>query len=341
MPRLSPFTTNGVLSPLLAAETAKSSQARLLNLITLYIPLPNNAGVEEFNIVDSNYPVTYSHRTASGTYTTMYSAFPVKFNGTTINSDGSIDKASIVIANVSREIMFYVENNKGLQGCRVAIKTLFENVLDYIYTPNDDGTVSSATNPNANSTAYMEEEYQIDTYQASDQVVNFTLDPIIDLEIRLPRRRFMVDTCYWTYKDPHTCKFTNLAPVGMGMLLAGLNTFKAAAYAGGLWQPQAGTKFVFTNDSAQTVFTVLTTYVAGGGLSGNRNPDGSKTVAKAVAASEMTVSPMPTSTYIGPVRLFFDAGSVCEKTLAACRTRGNEANFGGFPGISGTRKVFL
>lgn len=193
MPRLSPFTTDFTLPQLFTDETQKAAQNRIFHLITLVLPDPE----PPFRIVDSNYNITFGG--------VAYSRFPVGFSGAGASDDGAIAKATITIANVSRDIMYYVEEYNGLRNCRVTIKTVFQNALDYIYTPQADGSVTSVVNPTANSLAYLDDEYLVDVYTATEQSVIFQLDPIIDLEIRVPRRRYMQDSCYWAYGDPETC----------------------------------------------------------------------------------------------------------------------------------------
>lgn len=234
MPRLSPYTADFALAAVLADETRKATQAQLLHLVTLILPAPE----PPLHLVDSNFNVIYDG--------IEYVRFPLQWNPADMNSDGSVSKSSITIANVARELMYYVEQYNGLKMCRVLIKTVYENVLDEVYTPQADGTILSTPNPKKNNTAYIEDEFYIDTYSATEQTIVFQLEPIIDLEIRLPRRRFMQDSCYWVYGDSTTCRAN-------------------------------------------------------------------------------------TTTYPTP----------CGKTLSDCKARNNEANFGGFPGISGTRRILL
>jgi lambda family phage minor tail protein L len=204
--RQSAFTDDFNLAPLFSEETNKPTQNKLFHLITLILPDPE----PNFCIVDSNYDIKFSDYTTGLPIT--YTRFPVKFSGAELNSDGSISKASIAVANVSREIMDYVEKYNGLRNCRVYIKTVYENALDEIYTPQPDGSVIVEPNTAVNNTAFIEDEYLIDTYTATEQAVVFQLDPIIDLEIRLPRRRYMTDSCYFLYKDPETCKYSGALP---------------------------------------------------------------------------------------------------------------------------------
>lgn len=231
--RFSPFTGDNKLYPPLATETEKSTQDKIFHLISLQTPDP---GTPWLYVVDSNYDVSFNGQ--------IYVRFPVKFQGASISSDGSVDKAAVSIANVSREIMYYIEHYNGLRNMRMKIKTVYAKFMDFLYAPNLDGTVTTTTNPEANNTAYIEDEYYIDTYSANEQLVSFQLDPIIDLEIKLPRRRYMQDSCYFVYKDPDTCR-----------------------YSGGL--------------------------------------------------------------------------TTCAKNLDDCTNHGNEENFGGFPGISANRRLFL
>lgn len=146
------------------------------------------------NVVDSNYDITYD--------SVVYSRFPVKFSEVSQNSDGSIDKASVTVANVSREIQFYVEKFSGLRGCTVTVKAVYERFLDYLYSVSDTGEVTTQVNPEADSLARMEDQFLIDSYLATEEVIVFQLDPIIDFDIKLPRRRFLADACYWRFKGP-------------------------------------------------------------------------------------------------------------------------------------------
>lgn len=234
MPRQSPLTTGPEypLAPLFAEETAKSTQHKLFHLVTLVLPDPE----QPLHVCDSNYDLHFDD--------VLYTRFPLRWSPADMNSDGSVSKSSITIANVSREIMYYVEKYNGLRTCKVFIKTVYENVLDNLYFPQSDGSVITEDNPKKNNTAFVEDEYYIDNYSATEQAVTFQLEPIIDLEIRLPRRRYMQDSCYWIYKEPETCKYTGSA-------------------------------------------------------------------------------------------------GQCNKSFADCKARGNEVNYGGFPGISSVRRVYL
>lgn len=241
MPRINSYDPNYNSRLLFAEETEKVEQKQLYNLIELVLPEPEPS----FKIVDANHDVVLGwggNPVNKGEYT--YTKFPVKFNPAEINTDGSLSKASIVIANVSREIMYYVERYNGLMGLRVHIKKAYANVLYYTYSFDTDGSVIEIINPDHNPDAILWDEYVIDSYSANETTVSFSLDPVINLEIRLPRRRYLIDSCAWRFADPETCGYV------------GEDTF-------------------------------------------------------------------------------------CNKTLAACKEKNNQRYFGGMPGISGSRKIFL
>lgn len=234
------------LQPLYAEEVAKPSQSQIVTLLHL---TPSGAalaqGASSIFVTDFSCSVAYDAQ--------LYLAYPLKLSGINTSTDGSIDKATLTVGNVDPYIMAYLMNFNGLSKWRATFKFVYEKFLDLLYEFNPDGSVTTSNNDLADPLAYIEEEFLIDTYTASDQVISFQLDPIIDLSIQLPRRRFMTDSCYWRYKDPDTCKLVN----------------------------------------GHAVDT-------------------------------------ETGTYVG-----------CKKTLVECKRRGNQLNFGAFPGVSGTRRLFI
>lgn len=325
MSRLSPLTEDRMLTALFAEETAAASQSRLFKLVSLSIP--DTSGTYDLNLVDSNYAVTFND--------VVYDAFPLKVGASQVSSDGSIDKTSITIANVSRDIMTYVEDYNGLRGQRVKIKSVYETALDFLYFPQPDGTVVTADNSAANNTAFIEDEYFIDTYTANEQIVVFNLEPIIDLNIRIPRRRYMTDTCYWHYMDEDTCKYEGISE-NTATLTAGSKELLVEYYA-------------ITTDTAPTVGT-LYNWTTGISLAvGTKVTIGDDPTEYSITSSILNkdasgvimgwkceVSPVPTVSVSGSLTLL-----TCNKTLASCTFRNNVKNYGGFPGVSGVRRVLL
>ena len=156
-------------------------------------------------VADANYDLQYDGIT--------YLRFPIQMSDLAIATDGSIDKPSLSVGNVTREIMYYVEQYGGLVNRRVTVKRVFKRFLDKLYTPNVDGTVTEVDNPEKDVTAFTQEDYVIDAYAADEKVVRFSLDPVIDLDIKLPRRRYLdSNSCSFRYRDPETCKYAGALP---------------------------------------------------------------------------------------------------------------------------------
>jgi lambda family phage minor tail protein L len=320
------------LQPLFAQETAKPSQNQLFRLVEIQYPFidnQNQGGVLYF--VDSNYDVTFGGQ--------LYTRFPLKFNGATASSDGSVNPATLTVANVSREIMYFVEKCKGLRSMRVKIKSAYANALDYLYECHEDGTVTSSTNPSADSQAYIEDEFIIDNYTANETVVAFQLYPIIDLDIKLPRRRYMVDTCYWVYKDRFTCRYT-------GPLESCKKNFADCKLHRGVW----------TNVPPGAILN-LHKYAVQASIqmdwTGEISPlPPSTSRGAAVTGWELVIHDITRLPIIG---IAFDIPYSATVYLASSyqgdpvyttdfrveTPKGNESNFGGFPGINGNRRIFL
>lgn len=298
---------HSVLSPLLAEEASKSTQHQLLHLLSFQVPDTDSTTIYW---ADTNYDVMYNG--------TCYIKFPFKFDGVDVNTDGTIEKTSISVANVNGFIMRYVESYGGLRGCRVKIKTLYSNALDDLYGVGTSGTYEPlGPNPEADPTAYIEDEYLIDSYTATEQVVTFQLDPVIDLQIMVPRRRYMVDTCYWPYRAPALCKFKPMYIAdGTNVITLAGNSYDTLTSEKAPFV-KAGETFASVMDPT-TVYTIMS-----------------------INGTQATVSaPVPTTSGT-QVECVFTNYTTCDMTFAACRERNNEENFGGFPGISGSRRLYL
>jgi len=111
-----------------------------------------------------------------------YTKFPLTHESVNENAQGEIEAVKVTIANVSRAIQAYLElydwRNK-----KVTIKLVWADQL------ND-------------ADAYIDFTYYIDSYTASEQVVEFTLLPKTDvLDVNLPARLFSRNYCSWKFKS--------------------------------------------------------------------------------------------------------------------------------------------
>lgn len=181
--------------PLFQRKTTEQAQDRLLHLIK--VEIPNNSPLY---IVDSNCDISFGGQ--------VYSKFPVQYSGTTMSSDGSIDKATVTVANPGRVFQYFVNDFKALRGTRVTIKTTYESFVDFIYTFGADGSVTQVANGAKDSTAYLEDAFVVDSYTSNETAIVFNLDPVVDFNIRLPRVGFHSNVCRFRYKDPKTCMYT-------------------------------------------------------------------------------------------------------------------------------------
>lgn len=194
MPRI--LSNTSLLTGMFPQETEKDAQCQLLHLIVVEDP---KGIVDTMHYVDSNYDVTYANQ--------VYTRFPLKFSGASISSNGTIDKASITVANATRILMPLIEAHDGLSGFTVSVLTVYEKFLDNVYTLTLDGTLVAEDNPTKDATAHIRDEYVIDSYSATEQTIAFQLNAVVDFDIRVPRRRFTPYSCYWRYKDPETCGY--------------------------------------------------------------------------------------------------------------------------------------
>lgn len=176
-------------------ELNKQEQSQLFDLISLNIP-----EVGLLTICDANYDVQFGG--------IVYTAFPCKFNKQAMTSSGEVSTSSLTVANPDRVFQSYIEAYNGLKRVRVSVKTVYARFLDYLYICNQNGSVTTAVNPEADPTDYTEEECIIDSHVSQDNIITFQLTGVADLEIKLPRGRFNATSCRWAYKDPDTCGYT-------------------------------------------------------------------------------------------------------------------------------------
>lgn len=179
------------LDILFKEETVKEEQSQLYHLIS-FLNIPTVPTPTNIHIVDANVDVLFDGVT--------YVKFPVAFSGIEMTSSGEINKAGLVVANPSRIFQAYLEQFIGLRGIRVLVKTVFDKFVD------------TGTSPD--STAAIEDEFIIDSFVSQEQTITFQLDPIVDFDIKLPRRRYIPTVCGFRYKDPDTCSYPADGPLG-------------------------------------------------------------------------------------------------------------------------------
>ena len=112
-----------------------------------------------------------------------YTAFPMAHQGIAENLEDQVDNLQVTVANVSRAIQAYLEQNDGLRDRKVTIRQVFAEHL------NDDS-------------AYIEDIYYVYTVSVTDKVAVFTLTTRLEvLNIVVPSRQYVRNHCPWTYKE--------------------------------------------------------------------------------------------------------------------------------------------
>jgi phage-related protein len=207
-------------------ELAAPVQEQIYHLVTLKVK-----DEPDMFFVDANHDVTYLGVT--------YLKFPLSFKGVSINSDGTIDNATLEVANVSRDLMGIIESAKGLSRALCSIKTISAKFTDYSYHYLDhifdkgvynetesynelDKTIKDGIDKvlvsdvweelversvyrKVNATAStvdlaIEDFFMVASYTANAKVIVFQLAPVVNVDTKLPRRRYVADTCYWKFK---------------------------------------------------------------------------------------------------------------------------------------------
>ena len=133
-------------------------------------------------LAEYNEDVAYYETNSGASTARSYLAFPISHGGVTENTENRIDSLEINIANVSRDIQSFVELYDGLRDHKVTLRRVFATHL-------------------ADSSAYVEDIYYIDSVTASAETISFRLTSRLDiLKVNIPRRRYLRNHCPWAYK---------------------------------------------------------------------------------------------------------------------------------------------
>jgi len=110
-----------------------------------------------------------------------YYKFPIKHEPISENSEGQVDALRVSVANVNRAIQAYLEAYD-LRGKKVTIRIVWANKLD-------------------DADAHVDFILYIDTYSATETVVEFTLTSKMDLmDVTLPFGKYNRNYCRWKFK---------------------------------------------------------------------------------------------------------------------------------------------
>lgn len=112
----------------------------------------------------------------------LYQPYVITHGAVKETLSGKVEKVSLTIGNVDRNLQYYLENYKGLKDRKVVITTVFYEALD---------------NPNC----YDRNEYRVESSTSDQRTVLLTLGSSLDvLNVKLPRRYFFRSYCQFRFK---------------------------------------------------------------------------------------------------------------------------------------------
>lgn len=165
-------------------QEKNKSENQPIFLYEINFQLPENNPLNWLYFAEHDTDILYQGKT--------YLKFPLTHEYISENAQGQIDSVRVRIANVSREIQYYLESYNALRGRKVIIKTVWQNLL------NDPD-------------AYIEDVYYIDSVISNENNAEFSLTSKFDvLQVELPTRRFSRNHCAWIFKSQE-CGYTGLA----------------------------------------------------------------------------------------------------------------------------------
>ncbi|MDD4873878.1 MAG: hypothetical protein PHE15_02745 [Dehalococcoidales bacterium] len=123
---------------------------------------------------ESDADVTYNGQ--------LYTRFPITHESINDNAQGEIEGVKVSVSNVSRVIQSYLELYDWRKK-RVVIRLVWADQL-------------------ADTDAYIDFTYYIDSYTANEKMAEFSLLPKIDiLDVNIPYRVYSRNYCSWKFKS--------------------------------------------------------------------------------------------------------------------------------------------
>ena len=112
-----------------------------------------------------------------------YKKYGINHSNIQENLSGRINKVTLTLANITREVQYYLNTYDGLKGCKVTIKLVWLENLD-------------------NPFCFLGDTYYIEDSHSNPKQASLTLASDLDvLDIQLPRRSFYRAYCRFRFKD--------------------------------------------------------------------------------------------------------------------------------------------
>ena len=169
------------------AEINKREQSPTIRLYEL-----NYTGDDWLYFTDCEDDVSFP--TGSATEHT-YTSFPIRIEDLSESREGNVNTIKLSIADASRVLGAYVEQYNAFRGKTIIIRTVYRTILD-------------------DETAQLTDKFTIDACTINASVCDFSCSPVFDvMDVMLPSRRFLRDSCAWGYKDT-SCAYAGEEPAG-------------------------------------------------------------------------------------------------------------------------------
>jgi lambda family phage minor tail protein L len=122
----------------------------------------------------------------------LYKKYAITHSTIGENLSGKIDKVTLSISNITREMQYYLNTYNNLRKCKVTIKLAWLENLD-------------------NPFCFIEDTYSIEDCHSTPKQVDFTLASDLDvLDIQIPRRAFFRAYCRFIFKGTE-CGYIGVA----------------------------------------------------------------------------------------------------------------------------------
>lgn len=113
----------------------------------------------------------------------IYEFFPITHSTISEDSTGAIQKASVKILNISREIQAIIDDNDGLRDRPLTITQVFEDTL-------------------SDPTAFISDSFVVADVTVTEREASLNLSSTLDvLEVRIPRNQISRSFCRFRFKS--------------------------------------------------------------------------------------------------------------------------------------------
>lgn len=132
-----------------------------------------------------------------------YTPWPIQASGFDINTQGSLPRPKLLVANTGAFFSAEVQANDDLLGCQIIRKRTFSRFLDAVNFPG-------GVNPDADPFQHADDDKWFIDQKVSENryQIEFALASVFDLMgVQLPSRQVLKSSCSWRYRGAE-CGYT-------------------------------------------------------------------------------------------------------------------------------------